>query len=295
VPDLRSQYAAVNGIRLHYVSSGQGKLIIFLHGFPEFWLAWENQLKEFGRDHLAVAPDMRGYNLSDKPPGVENYHVKDLIADLRDLAQYLGYEKFIMVGHDWGGGVAWSTAIRYPELLEKLIIINSPHPAIFARELLSNPDQQKASQYMLLLRSTKAERVLSEDNFARLSDILTYFGSKWELSDQHRLEYIKAWSQPDALTGSLNYYRASPLYPPTSEDEEVQISNIMNLPEDMMTVKVPTLVLWGEEDRALLTGNLDGLEDYVDDLTVRRIPDGTHWVAHEQPEIINNFIRDFIE
>ena len=292
---LKSHYAEVNGIRLHYVSAGRGKLIMFLHGFPEFWMAWENQLKEFGRDYLAVAPDMRGYNLSDKPSGVENYHVKDLIADLQDLAKHLGHEKFIMVGHDWGGGVAWSTAIRYPELLDKLIIINSPHPAIFARELLSNPDQQKASQYMLLLRSAKAERVLSENNYARLLDILVYFGSKWELSEEHRLEYIKAWSQPEALTGSLNYYRASPLYPPTSEDEEVQISNIMNLPEDMMAVKVPTLVLWGEEDRALLTGNLDGLQNYVDELTVRRIPDGTHWVAHEQPEIINNFIRDFIE
>ena len=289
-----SHYVEVNGIRMHYVSSGQGKLMIFLHGFPEFWMAWENQLSEFGRDHLAVAPDMRGYNLSDKPSGVENYRVKDLIADIQALAQHLGYEKFIMVGHDWGGGVAWSMAIRNPELLEKLIIINSPHPAVFARELLSNPDQQLASQYMNLLRSARAESVLSENNYARLLDILTYFGSKWELSEEHRSKYIQAWSQPGALTGSLNYYRASPLYPPTSEEEEVQISNIMNLPDDMMAVKVPTLVLWGEQDQALLTGNLDGLEIYVNDLTVRRIPDGTHWVIHEQPEIINNFIRDFI-
>jgi pimeloyl-ACP methyl ester carboxylesterase len=291
---FKSQYAVVNGIRLHYVSSGQGKLIVFVHGFPEFWFGWKRQLIEFGRDHLAVAPDMRGYNLSDKPTNVNDYRVKYMIEDLRALAGHLGYEKFIMVGHDWGGGVAWSTAIRHPEVLEKLVIINSPHPAVFARELLNNPDQQKASQYMLRLRSAEAEESLSENNHARLVEILAYFGSKWEMSEEHRLKYMEAWSQPGALTGSLNWYRASPLYPPVSEDEKNQIRNVLHLPREMLAVPVPTLVLWGELDRALLTGNLDGLEDYIDDLTVRRISDGTHWVMHEQPELVNRLIRDFV-
>ena len=295
MPDFKSQYAEVNGIRLHYVSSGQGKLIMFVHGFPEFWFEWQKQLIEFGRDYQAVAPDMRGYNLSDKPSDIEKYHVKDLIEDLRALAEHLGHEKIIMVGHDWGGAVAWSVAIRHPELLEKLIIINSPHPAVFARELLNNPDQQKASQYMLMLRSAEAERVLSENNFARLTDVLVQFGSKWEMSEEHRIKYIEAWSQPGALTGSLNYYRASPLYPPTSNNDEEQISSILNLPKEMLAVKVPTLVIWGEQDRALLTGNLDGLEEYIEDLKVKRIPDGTHWVMHEQPELVNALIRDFIK
>ncbi len=295
MPDFKSQYAEVNGIRLHYVSSGQGKLIMFVHGFPEFWFEWQKQLIEFGQDYQAVAPDMRGYNLSDKPSDIEKYHVKDLIEDLRALAEHLGHEKIIMVGHDWGGAVAWSVAIRHPELLEKLIIINSPHPAVFARELLNNPDQQKASQYMLMLRSAEAERVLSENNFARLTDVLVQFGSKWEMSEEHRIKYIEAWSQPGALTGSLNYYRASPLYPPTSNNDEEQISSILNLPKEMLAVKVPTLVIWGEQDRALLTGNLDGLEEYIEDLKVKRIPDGTHWVMHEQPELVNALIRDFIK
>ncbi len=295
MPDFKGRYAEVNGIRLHYVSSGQGKLIMFVHGFPEFWFEWQKQLIEFGRDYQAVAPDMRGYNLSDKPSDIEKYHVKDLIEDLRALAEHLGHEKIIMVGHDWGGAVAWSVAIRHPELLEKLIIINSPHPAVFARELLNNPDQQKASQYMLMLRSAEAERVLSENNFARLTDVLVQFGSKWEMSEEHRIKYIEAWSQPGALTGSLNYYRASPLYPPTSNNDEEQISSILNLPKEMLAVKVPTLVIWGEQDRALLTGNLDGLEEYIEDLTVKRIPDGTHWVIHEQPELVNALIRDFIK
>ena len=295
MPDFQSQYADVNGIRLHYVSEGQGNLIMFVHGFPEFWFAWEKQLKEFSKDYQAVAPDMRGYNLSSKPSNVEEYHVKNLIEDLKALAKYLGHEKMIMVAHDWGGAVAWSAAMRHPELLEKLIIINSPHPAVFARELLHNPDQQTASQYMLLLRSAKAERVLSENNYTRLADVLIQFGSKWAMSEEKRFKYIDAWSQPGALTGSLNYYRASPLYPPTSNEDEKQISAILNLPKEMLAVKVPTLVIWGEQDQALLTGNLEGLEDYVADLTVKKIPDGTHWVIHEQSELVNALIRDFIK
>jgi pimeloyl-ACP methyl ester carboxylesterase len=291
---FESQYADVNGLRLHYVSVGQGKLIMFVHGFPEFWAQWENQLIEFGQDHQAVALDMRGYNLSAKPGNVDAYHAKYLIEDLRALAEYLGHQKFILVAHDWGGAVAWSVAMRHPECLEKLVIINSPHPAVFARELLNNPDQQKASQYMLLFRSPKAERVLSENNYARLVDVLFQFGSKWEMAEEVRLKYIEAWSQPGALTGGLNYYRASRLYPPTSPQDVQKIESILNLPRKMLAVKVPTLVIWGEEDQALLSGNLKGLEKYVDDLTVKRIPGATHWVSHEQPQRVNALIREFL-
>ncbi|MCP4628680.1 MAG: alpha/beta hydrolase [bacterium] len=175
--DFKSSYADVNGIRLHYISVGQGELIMFVHGFPEFWGAWENQLVELGKDYQAVALDMRGYNLSEKPGDVEAYHVKHLIEDLRALAEHLGHQKFTLVAHDWGGAVAWAAAMRYPDWVEKLIIINSPHPAVFARELLSNPDQQEASRYMLLFRSSKAEDVLSADNYARLMDMVTCNGS----------------------------------------------------------------------------------------------------------------------
>ena len=292
---FQSSFADVNGIRLHYISVGQGNLIMFVHGFPEFWGEWENQLVEFGKDYQAVAPDMRGYNLSSKPDDVEAYHAKHLIKDLRALAEYLGHQKFILVAHDWGGAVAWSAAMRYPECVEKLIIINSPHPAVFARELLNNPAQQEASQYMLLFRSQKAEQILSENNYARLNDMVTQFGSKWDMTEEVRLKYIEAWSQPGALTGGLNYYRVSPLYPPTSPDDVAKIKSIVDLPQEMLSVKVPTLVIWGEQDHALLTGNLDGLEDYVADLTVKRIPDGSHWVSHEQPEQVNALIRDFLK
>jgi pimeloyl-ACP methyl ester carboxylesterase len=295
MPGFKSQYADVNGIRLHYVSVGQGELIIFVHGFPEFWAEWENQLVEFGRDFQAVALDMRGYNLSSKPEDVAAYHVKDLIEDLRGLAEHLGHKKFILVAHDWGGAVAWSAAMRYPQCLEKLIIINSPHPAVFARELLNNPAQRAASQYMLLFRSPEAERVLSGNGYARLLDMVTQFGSQWEMTEEVRSKYIEAWSQPGALTGGLNYYRASPLYPPTSPEDEQKIKGILSLPHEMLAVKVPTLVIWGEKDRALLTGNLDGLDKYVEDLTVERLPEGTHWVSHEQPERVNGLIREFLK
>jgi len=291
---FQSQYADVNGIRLHYVSLGGGKLILFVHGFPEFWAEWEHQLVEFGQDHQAVAVDMRGYNLSSKPTEVDAYHVTELIEDLRALAEHLGHQKMILVAHDWGGAIAWVFAMRHPEWLEKLIIINAPHAAIFARELLKNPDQQKASQYMLTFRSPEAEAILSENNYEWLTNALFKWGSKWEMTEALRQKYIEAWSQPGALTGSLNYYRASFLYPPTSEEDKQDIKKIMDLPREMYKVKIPTLVIWGELDQALLLGNLDGLELYVDDLTIKRIPDATHWIVNEQPEVVNSLIREFI-
>ncbi len=292
--EFQSQYADVNGVRLHYVSVGTGKLVMFVHGFPEFWGEWQNQLADIGKDHQAVAPDMRGYNLSSKPADVAKYHIKELIEDLRALAEYLGHKKFIMVAHDWGGAVAWSFAMRFPDWLEKLIIVNSPHPAVFARELLHNPAQQKASRYMLMFRTPEADGILSENNYAGLMAALSQFGSKWEMTQEDRLRYNEAWSRPGALTGGLNYYRASPLYPPTSKDDEEKIKGIMNLPHEMLEVKIPTLVIWGEQDQALLSGNLEGLGEYVGDLTIKRIPDGSHWVIHEQPELVNSLIREFL-
>jgi pimeloyl-ACP methyl ester carboxylesterase len=184
--------------------------------------------------------------------------------------------------------------MRHPKWLEKLIIINAPHPAIFARELLKNPDQRRASEYMLTFRSPEAEQILSENNYDRLLKALFQFGSKWEMSAEIRQKYIDAWSQPGALTGGLNYYRVSPLYPPTSKADEEDIRKVMELPREMFAVKVPTLVIWGELDNALLAGNLDGMEEYVEELTIKRISDGTHWVLHEQPERVNALIKEFI-
>ena len=289
---FKHDFADVNGVRLHYVSAGAGPLILFVHGFPEFWYAWRRQLKEFSRDHLAVAPDTRGYNLSSKPEGVEHYQTKHLIADLRALAHHLGHETFVLVAHDWGGAAAWAFAVAHPECVEKLVIINAPHPAIFARELAHNRAQQKASQYIRFFRTPGAEEKLSRDDFAMIEKFAfgLGLGGKSLFDDETRALYREAWSQPGALTGGLNYYRASRLEPPLPGGT----LDISGIDPARFVVNVPTLVIWGERDKALLTGNLDGLEEFVPDLTVRRIPDASHWVVHERSDEVNDHIRAFL-
>lgn len=288
------EYAEVNGIRLHYVAEGSGRLILFAHGFPEFWYAWKDQLSEFGRDHQAVALDMRGFNLSSKPAEVEQYQMKYLVEDVRGLVRQLGHERFTLVAHDWGGAMAWVFAVTYPDLLDRLVIINSPHPAIFARELSANPAQQQASQYMVMLRGPESEQALAADNYARLRE--SFMGdSLWNgiFSEEDRKVYLEAWAQPGALTGGVNYYRVSRVTPTPIGTQAAQEGPSRDL--NSLVVRVPTLVIWGEQDRALLTGNLDGLEQFVPDLTVKRIPDGSHWVIHEHPALVNRYIREFVE
>ena len=292
---LRHEYADLNGVRLHYVTAGKGKLIMFAHGFPEFWYEWKNQLAEFGRDYQAVAPDMRGYNLSSKPADVDQYRIGYLVEDLRALAEHLGHKKFVLVGHDWGGAVAWAVATFHPDYLEKLIIINAPHPGVFERELRENPAQQRASKYMLMFRRPQAEEIISADNYAVLVDAVLGEGLKQGyFSEDDRKAYIEAWSQPGALTGGLNYYRAAGIGPPTGEGTLWRATKNAVPGLSSLTVRVPTLVIWGEKDEALLTGNLEGLDRFVPDLTVKRIPDGSHWVIHEKPGLVNSYIREFI-
>jgi epoxide hydrolase 4 len=284
------EYADVNGVRLHYAKAGRGPLILFLHGFPEFWYEWKNQLVEFGRDHTAVAPDMRGYNLSSKPAELSAYAIPRLVEDVRALAKELsGGERFTLVAHDWGGVVAWVFAAQHPEMLDRLVIINAPHPTIFTRELRDNPAQQQASQYMLRFRAPEAETTLSANNYATLVNAILGDGLKsGTVSDEDKAAYIAAWSEPGALTGGLNYYRAAAVGPPSAGEAPA------NLTPQPVIVRVPTLVIWGEKDTALLTGNLNGLEQYVPKLTVRRIPDATHWVVRDKSPEVNRYIREFL-
>jgi epoxide hydrolase 4 len=301
---IMHETADVNGVTLHYARSGNGPLMLFLHGFPEFWYGWKDQLDEFGRDHLAVAPDMRGYNLSSKPEGVEHYRIPLLVEDVRALAEKLGHgpqRKFVLVGHDWGGVVAWSFAMAHPDKISKLVIVNAPHPGVFQRELRDNPAQQKASTYMLMFRGPDAEKTLSANNHEMLVNIVLGPGLKQgHFTEADKNAYLEAWSQPGALTGGLNYYRAAQVGPPTAAagtPAPAAASTPAPTPPALpaLKVNVQTLVIWGEKDTALLTGNLDGLEAFVPQLTIRRIPDGTHWVVHERPELVNKYIREFIE
>lgn len=285
------QFASLsNGMRLHYASAGDpGKpLLLFVHGFPEFWGEWEAQLAEFGRDHFAVALDLRGFNLSDMPLEVAAYRARHIIEDLRLLAAHLGHEKFTMVAHDWGGAIAWAFAIALPQLLHKLIIINAPHPWLFAQALIHDPEQQAASAYMNWLREEGSEGALAKDDFALLEGL--FKDSTGWLNDALRDRYHACWSR--GLHGGLNFYRASPLRPPKEGDPGPAA---LNLKAEDFRVRVPVRMIWGERDIALPKGLLDGIEALVDDVEIERIPEGSHWVIHEQPERVNQLIRRFLE
>jgi pimeloyl-ACP methyl ester carboxylesterase len=294
-PPISHRYADVNGVRLHYARTGQGPLIVFLHGFPEFWYEWKDQLAEFGRDHTAVAPDMRGYNLSSKPSELAAYRMPALVEDVRALAseelKTAGGGRFTLVGHDWGGVVAWVFAAMHPEMIDRLVIVNAPHPTVFARELRENAAQQTASAYMLMFRSPEAEANLSADSYAALKRAVLASG----VTADDTAAYVDAWSQPGALTGGLNYYRASGIGPPAPDAHTPSPgADTPAATAPPLMVKVPTLVIWGEKDTALLSGNLAGLDAYVPQLTIRRIPDATHWVVRERPAEVNRLIRAFL-
>ncbi|MFX1599275.1 MAG: alpha/beta fold hydrolase [Promethearchaeota archaeon] len=293
-PQFKSEFAEVNNIKLHYIKAGpdEGKLIVFLHGFPQFWYMWRDQLLDFSKDYFAVAPDMRGYNLSSKPVDVEKYHIGYIIEDIRALVEdHFERKSFILVGHDWGGAVAFPFASMHPKLVEKLIIINAPHPNVFAKLLTKNKDQQSSSQYMLFLRTQDAESYLSAYNYKNLFDVI--ITSKIEFNDDDHQMYLEAWSQPGALTGALNYYRAGGLRPPSEGEEISEIANEQIKIKSVM-IDVPTLIIWGEKDTALTIHNLEGLEEFISDLTIKQIPKGSHWVINEYPNKINSLIREFI-
>jgi pimeloyl-ACP methyl ester carboxylesterase len=311
-PPTSHEYANVNGQRLHYAKAGSGPLIVFLHGFPEFWYEWKHQIAEFSRDHTVVAPDMRGYNLSSKPAELSAYQMPNLVEDVRALASELmkstGGTTFRLVAHDWGGVVAWVFAALHPEMLDKLVIVNAPHPTIFGTLLGSDPAQQKASAYMLMFRGPDAEATLSANSYEMLTAAVLGDGIKnGTVTEADKKAYVEAWSQTGALTGGLNYYRAAGIGPPppaatpsaattttatTTAAEPPAAPAANQLPP--LIVRVPTLVIWGEKDTALLTGNLEGLDEVVPTLTVRRIPDGTHWVVRENAAEVNRLIREFL-
>jgi len=296
---LNDTYVTVNRVRLHCVTAGEGPLMLCLHGFPEVWYEWKEQLREFGKDHLVVAADLRGYNLSEKPAELEAYRVPALLEDIRGLADHFRQgRKFVLVAHDWGGALAWGFAMAHPEVLEKLVIINAPHPAIFRELLMNDAGQQQASQYMLLFRSPGAEAMLLANGCAILvENVLDEMLKSGVMTEADREEYVKAWQRPGALTGGLNYYRANEVGPPAPGEMATgtpAAAHAFAVDAAQMRVRVPTLVIWGEKDTALTVKNLDGLEKYVPDLTIRRVADGSHWVVHEKVAEVNGYVREFI-
>lgn len=291
---IRHGYAAANELKLHYAASGPegAPLVLFLHGYPEFWYAWRHQLADLGDRFHCVAPDLPGYNLSSKPPEVARYRTKHLIADVADFVSHFARKrKFTLVAHDWGGALAWAFAIRHPQMLERLIILNAVHPGAFQREIAKNPAQAAASQYIHDIRADGAEARFAANDHALLWASLEKTAQAGHLTAADRQAFIAAWSQPGALTGMFNWYRAMRLDPPRAG----AATPATELYDDAaLTVRVPTRVLWGLQDEALLPGCVEGLERWVPDLEVRRVPDAGHWIVYEKPALVTESLRHWL-
>jgi pimeloyl-ACP methyl ester carboxylesterase len=257
-------HATGDGARLYYVRSGKGPLMLFLHGHPDSWALYEAQLREFGRDHLVVAPNLRGYPPSDAPGNVEAYAMPRLLGDIHGLLDHLEHERCILVGNDWGGYVAWVFASAYPERVERLIILNAPHPAIFLRELRTNPGQIRASQYERAFH-TAAPPYPPWYNYYRADPIKV----------PSSIEETTTMEMPDL---SVRFF-----------------DNVGRPPAaTSLRLRVPTLVVWGMDDSTILSGSLCGLEEYVQDLTVVRLDDAGHYPMRSHPGPVNQAIRDIV-
>jgi epoxide hydrolase 4 len=279
-----------HGITLSCRAAGpQGApLLLFLHGFPEAAFVWDGLLERFADRYRCVAPNLRGFELSTAPAEVNAYRAKHLVADIAALVGQLGGPLEALIAHDWGGAVAWNMAVQHPHQLKRLVIINSPHPATFLRELQHNPAQQAASAYMNFLCRPDAERRLAQNDFARMWPLFNNLGAVdpsrpgggW-LTDAVKEQYRQVWRA--GLTGGCNYYRASPLRPPTPDNSAIMQ---LRFAPEFVTVTLPTRVVWAEDDIALPVGLLDGLEAFVPNMQLLRVPGATHWIVHEQPALI---------
>ena len=289
------QQALPHGITLSCRATGErGRpVLMFLHGFPEAAFVWDELLENFARPEnggwRCVAPNLRGYEQSSQPADVAAYRPKHLVQDIVALAQIEGAPLACLVAHDWGGAVAWNFANQFPQLTRKLAIINSPHPGTFLRALQASEAQRQASAYMNFLVRPDAEQLLREDGYRRLLGFFTHWGPAPWLTEALKAQYRAVWDA--SLTGGLNYYRASPLRPPREGDAGAAA---ISLPREMLTVDIPTLVLWGMQDTALLPELMDGLEDYIPRLTLEKVPDASHWIVHEQPQRVAQSLAAFL-
>jgi epoxide hydrolase 4 len=265
---------------MHYVTQGTGPLIVLLHGFPEFWYSWRHQipfLAEHG--YTVVAPDLRGYNDTDKPR--TGYNVSTLLRDIVGLIKGLGQEKAIIIGHDWGGVLAWSFALRYPQMTERLVVLNAPHPQAFMRELRTL-QQLRKSWYMFFFQIPWLPEFLLGRQHAALIGTMLYESAvqKSAFPPEALARYRDAMSRPGALRASINYYRA--LFRSRS-----------SIPATT-TISAPTLLIWGDQDIALGIALTRRLEEWVPDLRVTHLPDSGHWVQQEKPEIVNALLLKFL-
>ena len=276
-------FISTNGINLHYVSEGAGKLMLMLHGFPEFWYSWRHQIKEFASDYHTVALDLRGYNDSDKPASLSAYQMSEFIQDLKGVITGLGYEDCILVAHDWGGAIAWNFAYAYPEMVEKLIVLNIPHPAKFAQGLRT-PQQLLKSWYILAFQIPLLPELLFQLNdYQAIKEVFSGMAiDKTAFSEADLNAYRDAAAKPGALTAMINYYRG--IFP-----------LLFNNQPEWQILEIPTLTIWGEADTALGKELTYGTEAYVRDWQIKYIPNCSHWVQQEQPALVNSYIWEFLQ
>jgi pimeloyl-ACP methyl ester carboxylesterase len=289
-----TRVALPTGVALNVQVGGpeDGEPIILLHGFPESHRTWRGVAPDLAHDFRVVAPDQRGFGASDKPQGVEAYRTDRILEDLIALADALGLGRFTLVGHDWGGAVAWLAALKHPDRLDRLIVVNAPHPLVFQKSLFDDPAQRAASQYISAFRNPMMEKGIEamgletffSKTFASHADISL-------LSDAERQAYLDDWGAPGAMTAMLNWYRASEIVVPRI-GEEAPAPAWTKAP--FPKIVVPTLVLWAMRDTALLPVQLGGLHDLVEDLRIVTIPDAGHFVPWEQPATVAEAIRDFM-
>ena len=281
-----------HGITLSCRATGErGRpVMVFLHGFPEAAFVWDELLEHFARaengGYRCVAPNLRGFEQSSQPADVKLYRARHLVQDIAALIEIEGAPLECLVAHDWGGAVAWNLANQMPRLAKRLAIINSPHPNIFARELANNPKQQAASAYMNFLVRPDAEELLRADDYRRM---FRFFGGAAWMTEDVRQQYRDIWDA--SLTGGCNYYRASPVRPPTETDLGAAA---LSLPLEMGTISIPTLVLWGMDDVALGPELIEGLDGYIADLTLEKVEGVGHWIIHERPAFIAERLEHFL-
>lgn len=271
-----------NGIRMHYVEQGNGPLIVLLHGFPEFWYSWRYQIPFLAeRGYRVLAPDLRGYNDTDKPRS--GYSVTMLLRDIVGLIKGAGEEKAIIVGHDWGGVLAWQFAIDYPQLTERLIVMNAPHPAAFTREM-RRIEQLRKSWYAFAFQLPWLPEFLLGRRHAKLIGEMLYRAAvqKAAFPAEVLAHYRDAMSKPGALRASINYYRAAFRFP------------FRMMTRATATIHAPTLLIWGDQDIALGINLTRGLEQWVSNLQIRHLPDSGHWVQQEKPNEVNMFLEEFL-
>ena len=292
---LRTERIALStGITLNVRLGGVegGDALLFLHGFPESHRTWRNQLEDLSLDFFVVAPDQRGFAGSDRPEGVENYKTDRIVQDATALMDALGVDRFTLIGHDWGGAVAWTAALQHPIRIERLVIVNAPHPLVFQKSLIEDAAQREASQYISFFRSPAAEAAISAMGLETFLDkVLLSHADPTRLPVEERQHYLDDWKQPGALTAMLNWYRAGAIeVPAPGEEAKAPVWTHAPFPK----LRTPTLVVWGLKDPALLPVQLEGLPDLVADLRIVTSPTAGHFIPWEEPGTVTAAIREFL-